>query len=225
MFCTQCGNQIPDDDAGFCPNCGARIQARVQDSPAGNRSKAPGPRRKKFNELPPIAIIIIIVIAVIALALVYTTFLQGTPGDSVGSGIARTTAMTPKPTQTPATLSIGNIPTPTAVPLPATGVWVRVDYLGSWTGSYGNAGALVTARDSGVRQYEVENPSGTIQASFQKQDKTTHELIVEIYKNGVVMKRGNTTAPYGSVNVSADVPITATTTTRTSVPTTVPQKK
>lgn len=225
MFCIHCGHQIPDDDSAFCPNCGARIQGRIQDPPVAKGSTAPNPRRKKVNELPVIAIVFIIVIAVIALAFVYTSFLKGTPGDSNGSGIARTTAMTPTPTKAPAALSTGTIPTPTAVPVPATGVWVRVDYLGSWTGTYGNAGALVPARDSGVRQYEVENPSGTIKASFQKQDKTNHELIVGIYKNGVVMKRGNTTAPYGSVNVSADVPITATTTTKTPVPTTVTQKK
>lgn len=221
MFCTHCGNQIPYDDAEFCPNCGARIQ----DPPGGKGSKAPGPRRKKFNVTTVDVIVVIIIIAVISLAFVYMTFLKSTPGDSGGSGIARTAAMTPTPTQAPAALSSGNKPTPTEVPLPATGVWVRVEYLGSWNGSYGKAGALVSVIDSGVHRYEVENPSGTIQASFQKQDQTNHELIVEIYKNGVVIKRGTTTAPNGSVSVSADVPSTGSTGTRTSVPTTVPQKK
>jgi len=237
MFCKQCGTQIPDTDAAFCPNCGVRIEARVQarveepparsqEPPAPNGIKAPNPRRTTFNKLPPVAIVVIIVIAVIALALVYTTFLKGTPGGSAGSGIPGTSGMTPTPAQGSATLPMSTRPTPTPVPLPATGVWVRVDYLGSWTGSYGNAGALVPATDSGVRQYEVENPSGTIRASFQKQDKSNHELIVEIYRNGAVMKRGNTTAPFGSVNISADVPIIAITTTKTSVPTTtVTQKK
>jgi DNA-directed RNA polymerase subunit RPC12/RpoP len=229
MYCSQCGTQILHDDAAFCPNCGARIEARaqvrVQDPPAGNRRTAPNSRRITFNKLPPVAIIVIIVIAVIALAFVYTTFFKGTAGDSAGSGIPRTAGMTPTPAQGSATLPITTRPTPTPIPLPAKGVWVRVDYLGSWNGAYGNAVALITATDSGVRQYEVENASGTIRASFQKQDKSNHELIVEIYRNGAVMKRGNTTAPFGSVNISADVPIIAITTTRTPVVTTVTQKK
>jgi hypothetical protein len=84
-------------------------------------------------------------------------------------------------------------------------VWVRVDYLGGWTGSYGKAGALVTVADSGLRQYQVENPAGAIQASFRKDDGTNHELAVGIYRNGVLIKRGTTTTPRGSVDISVTV--------------------
>jgi predicted nucleic acid-binding Zn ribbon protein len=211
MFCPRCGKQLPFDDAKFCPNCGGKI--------IGSKGgKAPGSRRKKFKA---VAIIVFIIIAIIAGAFVYAKYLQGAPGSSGGSGINPTNTITPMPTAR----SFVILPTQTEVPLPTTGVWVRVDYPGSWRGSYGTTGAPVTIIDSGVRQYKVESPNGTIQASIRKDDGTNHELIVEIYKNGVVIKQGTTNAPYGSVDISVFLTDAIVSRTVTSPTTTVTQKK
>jgi hypothetical protein len=210
MFCPRCGTQLPFDDAKFCPNCGGKI--------IGSKGgKAPGSRRKTFKAVA----IIVIIIGIIAGSFVIVKYLQGAPVSSGGSGINPTTEITPTPTGR----SFGILPTQTDVPLPTTGVWVRVDYPGSWKGSYGTAAAPVAIIDSGVRQYKVESPNGTLQASIRKDDETNHVLIVEIYKNGAVIKRGTTNTPLGSVDISVvltDAIVSRTVTSRT---TTVTQKK
>jgi hypothetical protein len=168
-------------------------------SPPPHGGSASGPRRRTFIT------IVAIVIIIIAIAGGTYVFMKGIPVGSGGSGAVEPTATSHPPTAGPPVI----VPTQTPATIPANGVWVRVDYLGSWQGSYGKAGDLIPAIDSGVRQFQIENPNSTIQASFQKQDGSSHELVVEIYKNGAVIKRGTTTAPKGSVEISAD-PMMAT---------------
>jgi hypothetical protein len=58
---------------------------------------------------------------------------------------------------------------------------------------------------SGDHFYEIVNATGPVQATFEKLDGSTrHELVVEIYKNGGLLTRGNTSAGFGKVIVSAD---------------------
>jgi hypothetical protein len=199
MFCRECGKPHADD-AMFCPSCGAKIIA-----PGAGR-KAPAPVGKKTVAL---AVIVIVLLVVAGAGVYYVKFARGAPAGSAEPVIppeettlpvpaAGTAVVTPRQTSGPAVI----VRTPTEVAVPATGVWVRVDYLGGWTGSYGKAGALVTVADSGLRQYQVENPTGAIKASFRKDDSSSHDLTVEIYRNGAVIKRGNTTLPRGTVDIS-----------------------
>jgi hypothetical protein len=53
----------------------------------------------------------------------------------------------------------------------------------------------------------VENATGVVQASFKKDDASTrpHELVVEIYRNGALIKRGVTTQPKGQVDISVNI--------------------
>jgi hypothetical protein len=184
----------------FCQSCGAKIIA------SGAGRKAPAPARKK----PVALVIIVIVLLVVAGAgFYYVKFARGahagsakpviTPEETtLPAAAAPTTAATHAQTSRPAVA----VPTPTEVIVPTTGVWVRVNYLGAWTGSYGKAGSLLKVADSGLRQFQVENPTGSIQASFRKDDSSSHDLTVEIYRNGAVIKRGNTTLPRGTVDIS-----------------------
>jgi len=199
MFCRECGKPHADD-AMFCPTCGAKIIA------LGAGRKAPAPVGKKPVAL---AVIVIVLLVVAGAGVYYVKFARGAPAGSAEPVIppeettlpvpaAGTAVVTPRQTSGPAVI----VQTPTEVAVPATGVWVRVDYLGGWTGSYGKAGALVTVADSGLRQYQVENPTGAIKASFRKDDSSSHDLTVEIYRNGAVIKRGNTTLPRGTVDIS-----------------------
>jgi hypothetical protein len=89
--------------------------------------------------------------------------------------------------------------------VPATGVWVKVSYLGSFSGQYGPSdGAMVTAKDSGDKAYEIVNATGTVTASFKKTDTSTkpHDLTVEIWKEGKVLKFNTSSAPKGEASVS-----------------------
>jgi hypothetical protein len=143
-------------------------------------------------------------------------FLKNTPAASGGGQEAGQKSVTPTPTF----VFIETTP----VPIPAKGVWVRVSYLGMWSGSYGTADALQTVTNSGEYLYEVANPNRTIQATFKRADTSTrpHELVVEIYKNGALIKRGNTTVPQGSVDISVDPttpkPASTVTTAKTVTP-------
>jgi len=205
MFCRECGKPHADD-AMFCPSCGAKIVA-----PGAGR-KAPAPVGKKtavWKKPGALAVIVIVLLVVAGAGVYYVKFARGAPAGSAEPVItpeettlpapaARTTVATHAPTSGPAVV----VPTQKEVTVPTTGVWVRVNYLGAWTGTYGKAGSLVKVADSGLRQYQVENPTGSIQASFRKDDSTSHDLTVEIYRNGAVIKRGNTTLPRGTVDIS-----------------------
>jgi hypothetical protein len=190
----------------FCPSCGAKIPVPTA---AKKAPKALGSRSKQTIAL---AVIITILLIISGAYAYYVIFVKGTPGISGEPGITPAETIPPTSTAGPSVIiptptagSTVVIPTPTEISLPATGVWVRVDYLGSWKGSYGKAGGLVPVADSGIHQYQVESPAGTIQASFRKDDGTNHELVVEIYRNGVLIKRGITTTPRGSVDISVTV--------------------
>ena len=72
-----------------------------------------------------------------------------------------------------------------AVTIPPTGVFVKVSYIGSFSGAYGTNGAMVNVKNSGDRLYEVVNATGNITASFSKLDGSTkHDITVELWKNG-----------------------------------------
>lgn len=89
--------------------------------------------------------------------------------------------------------------------IPPTGVYVHVNYLGGFKGSYGLPDAITSVPgNSGERVWEVENANGTVQASFEKLDGSSHELLVEIYKDGKLLTGGSTTVGHGSVMLSVD---------------------
>jgi hypothetical protein len=58
--------------------------------------------------------------------------------------------------------------------------------------------------NSGERLYEVENATGTVQASFWKLDGSAHEILVEIYKDGKQLTKGITSTGFGKVTISVD---------------------
>ncbi len=121
------------------------------------------------------------------------------PGDEPTSPV---TSITTRP------IAIGTIIpyVPTTRPIPATGVFIHVNYLGGFEGSYGIPDALTTVPgNSGDRVWEVENANGTVQAQFMKQDGSARELLVEIYKDGKSLTSGTTTIGHGSVALSVNL--------------------
>jgi len=118
---------------------------------------------------------------------------------------------TPAPTSTataaPTQVSVGpgtiTVPVVTPVVIPATGVFVYVNYLGSFSGTYGTADAMLSAQDSGERLYPVDAMNGTVSASFTKLDGSAHPIDVRIYENSTVLKNGTSSSPGGKVNIEA----------------------
>jgi hypothetical protein len=135
------------------------------------------------------------------------------PGDN-GTATATTAATgSPTPTATSTgqqsprtTISPGSTPVPTRTPVvvPTAGIFIRVDYIGSWSGIYGTAAEILKVKNSGERLYEIENPNGTVFAGFKKLDGSAHPLTVEIYKNGQVIKTGTSSDSDAVVNITAD---------------------
>jgi hypothetical protein len=168
------------------------------------------PGKKVFMAIGVIILLIAIVVA--GVVFVYPMIsASGSPLPGAETGV-------PETTSTPAispTLSTSSTPLPsgtlvipretTAPVVPATGVYAHVSYLGSWKGTYGIPAALETVTYSGDRFLEILNATGRVEASFEKLDGSTrHELVVEIYKNGGLLTRGNTSAGFGKVAVSAN---------------------
>lgn len=164
-----------------------------------------GRRRNDPWDQPWVTIAAVVgVIAVIAIAVFFflgngetagTPAAGSVPGTNVaGSGSSTVVSGTIDPS------AIKDQPT---VAVPVEGVFVKVSYLGSFSGQYGMAGELMDARDSGERVYEIENANGTVSAMFKKTDSSTkpHELMVEIWKDGKVLKFDKNTSPNGEVRV------------------------
>jgi hypothetical protein len=85
------------------------------------------------------------------------------------------------------------------------GVYVRVDYPGSWSGTYGVNKDTRSAQYSGEKIFQIENAQGTLSALFQKEDASGQKLLVEIYNNGKIVGSGSSTDPKGTVAITADV--------------------
>ncbi|RPI40539.1 MAG: zinc-ribbon domain-containing protein [Methanoregulaceae archaeon] len=128
-----------------------------------------------------------------------------TAGETTIPGGETTTPVTSTTTRP---VAIGTIIpyVPATRPIPTTGVFIHVNYLGGFEGSYGLPDALTTVPgNSGDRVWEVENANGTVQAEFVKQDGSARELMVEIYKDGKSLTSGITTIGHGSVALSVNL--------------------
>lgn len=116
----------------------------------------------------------------------------------------------------------------TAPTVPVSGVWIMIDYIGGYKGSYGMSSDLQKVESSGSRLFEVVNATGTVQAAIEKKDSSTkHELTVSIYKDGKLLKSGATKESYGKVSISADAggsAASAAVSTTTAAKTTVTTK-
>ena len=169
-------------------------------------------RRNDIFDQPWVPIAAVIgVIAVIAIAVFFfmgsggsSDGQQAAPGStsspSTSSGSSSSSGVTGVKSGSIDSSKIKDLPT---VTVPSTGTFVKVSYLGGFSGEYGMDGAMVTARDSGDKAYEIENANRTVVAKFKKLDGSTklHELKVEIYKDGRVLKFASNTSPYGEVSL------------------------
>jgi hypothetical protein len=163
-------------------------------------------------------VIVVIVIALIAGAYLYAPALLGIretplPLATPVSTTAPTTIPTPVPTtvatpeRTPEVTVLAT-PAPAAAPallIPASGVWVRVTYEGSFSGTAGAPGRFREISDTGNHLYQLSVRDEIVSAAIQKGDNTGRKLTVEIFDEGTLVRSGSVTAPKGSVNINADL--------------------
>jgi hypothetical protein len=155
-------------------------------------------------------IAVVVVIAVLFFS-GYIIAAESTPG--IPSPI-KTVVPSLKPTITTVTTTRSGIspsPTPvftvtTIVPISSEGIYIKVDYIGAFSGTYSVNGLQHTVRSSGTRLYQLPDATGTVSASLQKEDGTTkHALTVGIYKDGKLLRSDTISAAYGKVSITVDI--------------------
>lgn len=187
------------------------------------RKPRPQPSSGNRRTLVAAGLVIILVIACVAGVFFFLPSLAGnfmtTPGTVAAPEPAGTVPETPgvpeQPTvmitlQPEATPEV--IPTATAAPqatkavIPQeTGVWVRFEYAGNYTATFGTAGRLREITGSGDQIYQVPAKNEIVDATVQKLDESGNVLTVSIYNNGDVAKSGSTSSPHGTVEIHADL--------------------
>lgn len=190
--------------------------SKAQKPAAAPRAPAPEPRQRK-SRMPGKkvivgGIVILVIIAVVAAGAIFVlpnlSSVLPTGGSSSSGGSSLFGGSSGS--SSPATLATADadsikVKETLSVTVPATGVWVRINYMGSYKGTYGMPSDLQTAEDSGDRLFEVVNGTGTIKATVEKKDSSSKRaLVVEIYKDGKLLKSGNVTIAFGKVSISAD---------------------
>lgn len=201
----------PSSRGGFLPKLFSGNAPSPSPEPVTVPSAAPPvpPKRGRSftpgrNVLMGIGAVIIILIVVAVSAVFVLPMLS-----SGGLSLPSSGNPTPQPTSTSSSvLTKGTVivtPTPAKI-VPADGVYVHVNYLGGFKGQYGMTDMMTTVPgNSGERVWAVENASGTVIAEFEKLDGSSHELLVEIYKDGTTLSSDSTKIGHGSVKLSADV--------------------
>ncbi|WP_280536612.1 hypothetical protein [Halopenitus sp. POP-27] len=79
---------------------------------------------------------------------------------------------------------------------------VRIEYDGEWSGAVGSGGSASSVDGSGTETIEIDGDPDIISANAQKQEANSDELVVQILKDGEVVKESSTTAEYGVAQVS-----------------------
>jgi len=145
------------------------------------------------------------IIVVVAIALV---FFMGSGNTSDQSLSGKTTPLpSGSGTQVTQVSATGapqtTIKVPATVSIPGTGVFVKVSYIGGFSGTWGVNGAMQKVRNSGDRLYEINNSTGNVMATFTKEDGSPkHEITVELWKNGKSLTSAKNSTPYGNVNIN-----------------------
>ena len=194
---------------------GSPVVPAKEPEPAEPEIPPPPPAPVPEGGKPNYRMITLIGIAIIAIiiGIVLLPGLTSSPAGGTGSNLTTpviTTPATPYPTTMPGTPVTPVITTPVTpaqvkVLIPQNGVWVRVTYPGTYTGSIGMPNDLHASTDSGDRFYQISTTNGTIAVSLMKTDGSSDKLNVEIYKNGVLVKQASTIAPKGELEFQFDL--------------------
>jgi hypothetical protein len=117
--------------------------------------------------------------------------------------IQQALAATPTPTPTPAptVASFSGDLTIPPVTAPASGVWARVFYPGEYVGYFSANGRTKEVNSTGDQFFQLYMSTGSIDGVMEKQDYSSRNMAVQIYKDGVLVTNLNTTAPHGYIDL------------------------
>jgi hypothetical protein len=207
------GELPPEEDRETTPAAVSDAASQFRNPPlAPRKPRASAASKNRTMIAAAVVVVIVVVVAVMAYLVAPSLFGRGTtPLPPVT--IALTTTMTTVPTPVPTTIAtlppttpVTAIPTTiAAVAVPQTGVWIKVTYAGSFTGSAGAPGRFRDISDNGDHVYQLAVKDEIVTASIQKQDNSGNKLTVGIYSQGQLVKSGSVTAPKGTVNIAADL--------------------
>ncbi|MCX6689079.1 MAG: hypothetical protein NTZ39_05240 [Methanoregula sp.] len=178
--------------------------------PKSSESSLPAKAPKRSPVITIVAIILVILIIVSAVV-IFGQLSKGKGVSPAGKGVAMvitpqaTTTLTPIPSptilaETPTILT----PVTTAIPqyiIPKTGTWVRVQYPNNFIGYVGVRGFNKQLNSTQEQWVQISATEGMIEGSIEKQDGSTDNLIVEIYKDGAPVYSKNTRTPYGVLDL------------------------
>lgn len=88
---------------------------------------------------------------------------------------------------------------------PSYGVYVKVSYMGEWSGTVGGIGSSKSVEGWGSKDFYISYGDDIVSACFQKGENDNSVLSVEIIKDGKLIEYKSTSAAYGMVCVSASV--------------------
>jgi hypothetical protein len=160
-------------------------------------------RRRNSDLLDQPWVTIAAVVGVIAVVAIALFFFFGSGNSNAGTTSSGSGSVAPQTTllSNSGVASI-TVRETTPISVPATGAYVEVNYLGSYAGTYAADNVTEKVQDSGDKLFPLESANGTISAKFQKQDRsTTHEMKVQIWKDGKAVKFGTNSSAYGIVKV------------------------
>jgi hypothetical protein len=150
------------------------------------------------------------IIAVVIIALIYFMGAGNpvgliAPGQSIPVQVTKAPAgASAQPTTATGGIKPESIKEAPTENVPVTGAFVKVSYLGGFAGMYGINGEMVTVRNSGERVLPLNATTGAVSATFHKEDSSTrHDIVVEIYKDGKVIKFAKNSSAFGEVSVNA----------------------
>jgi hypothetical protein len=91
------------------------------------------------------------------------------------------------------------------IPVPESGVWVRIRYEGNFAGQVGLSGGLRQVSGTGDQFYQIPTNNGVIDVTVEKLDGSGNVLAVDIYKNGSMVKNSTVATPRGAIDMHVDL--------------------
>jgi hypothetical protein len=156
-----------------------------------------------------IGILIIALLPILVGLIIGANILSG-PSGGPATTTPAITIVTTIPTQVPLTTSTPSetaTPVPESIPvqIPSSGVWVRVTYPGTYTGFIGTTGDMSEVTDTGDQFYLIPLSARTVTASVEKKDGSGDQILLEVYRDGVMLRRESSITPNGIVEIQLDL--------------------
>jgi hypothetical protein len=219
--------EIPEEEGTGSKNAGA-AEEKFVNPPLAPRKPRTKPSSGNRRILVAAGIVLVLIIACVAGVFFFAPSFAGsvttppatvvTPSPTATTPetpvvtVLPTTAITPEPAVTAPSPAVTTAITPAATQTAAlqmAGVWIRIDYAGNYTASFGTSGRMKEISDTGSQYFQIPAKDQIVEASVQKLDDSGGLLTVSIYNNGVLVKSDKTTKPHGTVEIHADLRTTS----------------